>query len=158
MTAHSRRTKGPESTRVIVYCRVSSQEQADRGISLVAQRRRLEAYCAAHGLRVAGVQEDAGISARKTTNRPALQAALVAGTGKGPASGSTSSLRSSRVATSSRQSVLSRNAAHSSRDMTATRSSSSPAARDKVSFDSSRTKSTRFGFKARIALLTERTS
>ena len=33
-------------TRVIGYCRVSTMEQAESGISLAAQRHRLEAYCA----------------------------------------------------------------------------------------------------------------
>ncbi len=54
---------------VIGYVRVSSQDHAESGISLDAQRHRLEAYCAAHGLTLAGVEEDAGISARPTTNR-----------------------------------------------------------------------------------------
>ncbi|MHC4136110.1 MAG: recombinase family protein [Planctomycetota bacterium] len=67
-----------DSTAVIGYVRVSSQDQADGGISLDAQRHRLEAYCAAHDLVLARVEEDAGISARKTTNRPALQRALQA--------------------------------------------------------------------------------
>ncbi len=63
---------------VIGYARVSTEDQAGNGVSLDAQRHRLEAYCAAHGLTLARVEEDAGISARKTTNRPALQRALVA--------------------------------------------------------------------------------
>ncbi len=68
-------TQQPHDT-VIGYVRVSSQDQADGGISLGAQRHRLQAYCAAHDLTLARVEEDAGISARKTTNRPALQRAL----------------------------------------------------------------------------------
>ncbi len=64
--------------RVIGYVRVSSTDQADHGISLDAQRHRLAAYCEAHGLKLARVEEDAGISARKTTNRPALQRTLAA--------------------------------------------------------------------------------
>ena len=48
------------------------------GISLAAQKSRIEAYCDSHGLRLARIEEDAGISAKKTTNRPALQRALVA--------------------------------------------------------------------------------
>ncbi len=63
---------------VIGYCRVSTTEQAESGISLDAQGHRLAAYCAAHGLVLARVEEDAGISARRTTNRPALQRALQA--------------------------------------------------------------------------------
>ena len=63
---------------VIGYVRVSTEDQAQGGVSLEAQRRRIEAYCAAHGLVLVGVEEDAGISARKTTNRPALQRVLAA--------------------------------------------------------------------------------
>jgi len=62
--------------RVIGYCRVSSEDQAANGISLDAQRHRLQAYCDAHGLTLARMEEDAGISAKRTTNRPALQRAL----------------------------------------------------------------------------------
>ena len=65
-------------TSVLGYIRVSSNDQADNGISLDAQRHRLTAYCTAHGLTLARVEEDAGISAKKTTNRPALQRALAA--------------------------------------------------------------------------------
>ncbi len=64
--------------RVIGYCRVSTEEQAASGVSLAAQRRRLDAHCHAHELTLVWVEEDAGISARKTTNRPALQRTLQA--------------------------------------------------------------------------------
>ena len=67
----ARRCNEAMAATVIGYCRVSSADQATSGISLDAQRHRLEAYCAAHGLTLARVEEDAGISARKTTNRPA---------------------------------------------------------------------------------------
>ncbi len=63
---------------VIGYCRVSTEDQAGNGVSLDAQRHRIEAYCTAHGLVLAHVEEDAGISAKKTTNRPGLQRALSA--------------------------------------------------------------------------------
>jgi len=55
-------------------------------VSLDAQRTRLRAYCDAHGLELARIEEDAGLSARKTSNRPALQRALEA-LRKGEASG-----------------------------------------------------------------------
>ena len=71
---------------VLGYIRVSTVEQADRGVSLDAQRQRLRAYCEAHGLALMWVEEDAGVSARRTTNRPALQRALKA-LAKGEASG-----------------------------------------------------------------------
>lgn len=63
---------------VVGYVRVSTFEQADRGVSLAAQRQRLSAYCEAHGLALLRVEEDAGVSARRTSNRPALQRALKA--------------------------------------------------------------------------------
>ncbi len=65
-------------SNVIAYCRVSTTEQAEAGISLEAQRRRLRAYAEAHGLHMLRVEEDAGISAKRTSNRPALQRALKA--------------------------------------------------------------------------------
>ncbi len=63
---------------VIGYCRVSTEDQAGNGVSLDSQRHRIEAYCTAHGLVLARVEQDAGISAKKTTNRPGLQRALSA--------------------------------------------------------------------------------
>ncbi len=63
---------------VIGYARVSTEDQAGNGVSLDAQRHRIEAYCTAHGLTLAGVEQDAGISAKATTNRPGLQRALLA--------------------------------------------------------------------------------
>jgi DNA invertase Pin-like site-specific DNA recombinase len=71
---------------VVGYVRVSTTEQADKGVSLDAQRTRLDAYCEAHGLALVRIEEDAGVSARRTTNRPALQRALRS-LAKGEASG-----------------------------------------------------------------------
>jgi site-specific DNA recombinase len=61
--------------RLIGYPRVSTEEQASEGISLAAQRARLEAYCAALGHELVAVIEDAGVSA-KSIKRPGLQRAL----------------------------------------------------------------------------------
>ena len=47
------------------YIRVSSEEQADSGLGLAAQRQRIAAYCELKDLRLAEVFEDAGISAGK---------------------------------------------------------------------------------------------
>jgi DNA invertase Pin-like site-specific DNA recombinase len=47
------------------YIRVSSEEQADSGLGLEAQRQRIAAYCAMKGLRLAEVFEDPGISGGK---------------------------------------------------------------------------------------------
>lgn len=63
----------PNQIRAALYVRVSSEEQARHGYSLAEQRARLLAYAKAHGLKVVGVYEDAGISARKSyRKRPAL--------------------------------------------------------------------------------------
>ena len=47
------------------YIRVSSEEQADSGLGLEAQRQRIAAYCAMKGLRLAEVFADPGISGGK---------------------------------------------------------------------------------------------
>jgi DNA invertase Pin-like site-specific DNA recombinase len=62
-------------TRVVGYVRVSTEQQADGGVSLEAQRAKLEAYALAMDLELVGIEEDAGLSA-KTLERPALQRAL----------------------------------------------------------------------------------
>jgi DNA invertase Pin-like site-specific DNA recombinase len=49
----------------ICYIRVSSEEQADSGLGLEAQRQRIAAYCTMKGLRLAEVFEDPGISGGK---------------------------------------------------------------------------------------------
>lgn len=65
-------------TRAIAYIRVSTEEQAEHGVSLDAQRAKVAAYCVANDLELMAVMEDAGISAKRADTRPALQAALVA--------------------------------------------------------------------------------
>ena len=55
--------------RAALYIRVSTEEQARHGLSLPEQREKLEAYAAAHEMAVAGIYEDAGISARTTPTR-----------------------------------------------------------------------------------------
>ena len=63
------------STRVVGYVRVSTEGQAEEGVSLDAQRAKLRAYAVAADLELVAVHEDAGASA-KTLARPGLQAAL----------------------------------------------------------------------------------
>jgi len=73
-----RRPSGTEPTAVteaVGYIRVSTQDQADSGLGLEAQKARIMAYCEAHGWRLLTIHTDAGVSAR-TLDRPALQAAL----------------------------------------------------------------------------------
>jgi site-specific DNA recombinase len=68
--------KKPARPVAIGYIRVSTPGQAAEGVSLEAQRARLEAWAAAGGVELASVHEDAGLSGSKAANRPALQAAL----------------------------------------------------------------------------------
>ena len=63
--------------RVVCYIRVSTQEQKLHGISLDAQRDKLQEYAEKHGLKIVGWYEDEGVSGRKLIkNRPALQRML----------------------------------------------------------------------------------
>lgn len=64
-------------TRTIGYLRVSTAEQAEQGVSLAAQREKVELYARLHDLELVAVEIDAGQSA-KTLDRPSLQAALEA--------------------------------------------------------------------------------
>lgn len=63
-------------TRVIGYIRVSLEKQATDGVSLAAQRERIELYCKSHGLTLDTVHADEGISGKKAENRPGLLAAV----------------------------------------------------------------------------------
>lgn len=58
--------------KLIGYARVSTQEQAEGGVSLEAQRAKIAAYSTLHdGLELVGIVQDAGVSA-KSLNRPGL--------------------------------------------------------------------------------------
>lgn len=70
--------------KAIGYIRVSTQGQADEGVSLQAQRAKIEAYCALNDMELVTVFEDAGISGASMNGRTGLHAALKA-TGKGMA-------------------------------------------------------------------------
>ena len=59
--------------RAAIYVRVSTEEQKRHGISVDSQLAALHAYCEEKGLEVAGVYNDAGLSARKSyLKRPEL--------------------------------------------------------------------------------------
>lgn len=62
--------------QAVGYVRVSTEEQANEGVSLDAQHARLSAWCLANGLDLASVYVDAGLSGKRADNRPELQAAL----------------------------------------------------------------------------------
>lgn len=65
----------PTRTRTIAYVRVSTEKQADEGVSLDAQRAKLNAYCQVYDLELVALEADEGLSA-KTLDRPGLQRAL----------------------------------------------------------------------------------
>jgi len=61
-----------------MYTRVSTDEQADSGAGLEAQRAAIETEARNRGWELAGAYEDAGASGKSVSGRPGLQAALVA--------------------------------------------------------------------------------
>jgi site-specific DNA recombinase len=62
-------------TRVVGYVRVSTEKQAEEGVSLDAQRAKITAYCVAMDLDLVTIVEDAGASA-KSLDRAGLQTAI----------------------------------------------------------------------------------
>lgn len=62
-------------TRAVAYLRVSTDKQADRGVSLEAQRAKVEAYAALYDVELVDVVVDAGASA-KSLDREGLTRAL----------------------------------------------------------------------------------
>lgn len=62
--------------KAIGYIRVSTEEQAEHGVSLDAQRAKIHAYCTLNDIELVSIFEDAGISGKRSDNRPALQSAL----------------------------------------------------------------------------------
>jgi len=66
----------PDTTRVVGYIRVSTDEQATSGLGLEAQRAVIVAECQRRGWVLTEVYEDAGASAKSMVGRPALQEAL----------------------------------------------------------------------------------
>jgi len=69
-----KRAEADPST-VVAYLRVSTEEQADSGLGLAAQRATIEAAAERKGWRVVAWHEDAGVSG-KSLNRPGVTAAL----------------------------------------------------------------------------------
>ncbi len=62
------------------YIRVSTIGQADEGVSLDAQRGKIEAWCLVNDAQLVDCFVDAGISGKRADNRPELQKALEAAT------------------------------------------------------------------------------
>jgi len=67
--------QGARPLRLAGYGRVSTAGQADNGISLEEQDRRIRQYSEAHGAALVAVEMDRGLSGR-TTRRPGLQRVL----------------------------------------------------------------------------------
>ena len=61
--------------RAVGYIRVSTEGQAHDGVSLAAQKQKIEAFAALYEYELVTIVEDAGASA-KTLDRPGLHAAL----------------------------------------------------------------------------------
>ena len=68
--------------RVVGYVRVSTNEQADSGAGLAAQRAAITAETARRGWQLMTIHEDAGLSG-KSMNRPGLAEALAMVEGEG---------------------------------------------------------------------------
>lgn len=66
--------------KAIGYIRVSTQGQADEGVSLSAQRAKIEAWCIANDMELVAVFEDAGLSGGSMSGREGLHAAMKATT------------------------------------------------------------------------------
>jgi len=58
------------------YIRVSTEDQATDGVSLDAQRAKIEAWCLVNDVQMGQVFVDAGLGGKRADNRPQLQAAL----------------------------------------------------------------------------------
>jgi site-specific DNA recombinase len=67
--------------KAIGYIRVSTQKQADEGVSLDAQRAKIEAWCLANDYELAGIHCDEGISGTKSDRDGVLAAMAEAGKG-----------------------------------------------------------------------------
>lgn len=59
--------------RTVGYIRVSTEGQANDGVSLEAQEAKIRAYCGLNDMELVEVYVDAGLSGKRASNRPALQ-------------------------------------------------------------------------------------
>jgi site-specific DNA recombinase len=62
--------------KATIYTRVSTTTQALEGVSMDAQEAKARAWAEGNGYELANLYTDAGISGKRATNRPGLQAAL----------------------------------------------------------------------------------
>lgn len=64
------------SPPAIGYCRVSTELQAQEGVSLEAQQAKIRTWCELNGYTLISLHVDAGLSGGRSDNRPGLQQAL----------------------------------------------------------------------------------
>lgn len=76
MRASSGECRNSERLPACGYVRVSTSQQAEEGISLEAQKASIEKRCLAQNLDLQHVYLDAGVSGRRGSNRPSLDAAI----------------------------------------------------------------------------------
>lgn len=69
-------TTGVKAMKAIGYIRVSTQGQADEGVSLEAQEAKIIAWCAVNDYELVAIHKDAGISGKSRKNRQGLEQAL----------------------------------------------------------------------------------
>ncbi len=62
--------------QAIGYIRVSTEQQANEGVSLEAQKAKIAAWCVTNGYELVNVFVDAGISGKSMDKRPGLQDAM----------------------------------------------------------------------------------
>lgn len=62
--------------KAIGYVRVSTEEQANEGVSLEMQESKVRAYCDLNDFELLHIHIDAGISGARADNRPGLQSAI----------------------------------------------------------------------------------
>ena len=62
--------------QAIGYVRVSTEQQANEGVSLEAQKAKIAAWCVTNGYELVNVFVDAGISGKSMDKRPGLQDAM----------------------------------------------------------------------------------
>jgi site-specific DNA recombinase len=62
--------------KMAIYVRVSTEEQAKKGVSLAAQEESLKSYCKTYGYEIYRIYRDKGKSAKDIKGRPAMQQLL----------------------------------------------------------------------------------
>lgn len=62
--------------QAIGYIRVSTEQQADEGVSLAAQEAKIATWCQLNDMQLVNIYRDEGVSGKAIKNRPQLQEAL----------------------------------------------------------------------------------